>query len=187
MIRVLTTQNRASHGISEELALAKQNTTKGLWAQVTSTLTESFMQAYEVVEPVIKSVLKDFLSKFKAPEFARGIAAIGRALLDVCSLLANISTWMARNFHWIEPLLFTGFVATRIFKLAGAITNLGVAIGFIGKQSAASSSLQLLASLTGGMGGKTLSFANKRAIVSALQGAGVTGKGAMLRAKEALM
>lgn len=181
-LRVLTTQNRASHGISEELALAKQNTTKGLWAQVTSTLTESFMQAYEVVEPVIKSVLKDFLSKFKAPEFARGIAAIGRALLDVCSLLANISTWMARNFHWIEPLLFTGFVATRIFKLAGAITNLGVAIGFIGKQSAASSSLQLLASLTGGMGGKTLSFANKRAIVSALQGAGVTGKGAMVKA-----
>ena len=180
-LRVLTTQNRASHGISEELALAKQNTTKGLWAQVTSTLTESFMQAYEVVEPVIKSVLKDFLSKFKAPEFARGIAAIGRALLDVCSLLANISTWMARNFHWIEPLLFTGFVATRIFKLAGAITNLGVAIGFIGKQSAASSSLQLLASLTGGMGGKTLSFANKRAIVSALQGAGVTGKGAMVK------
>ena len=181
-LRVLTTQNRASHGISEELALAKQNTTKGLWAQVTSTLTESFMQAYEVVEPVIKSVLKDFLSKFKAPEFARGIAAIGRALLDVCSLLANISTWMARNFHWIEPLLFTGFVATRIFKLAGAITNLGLAIGFIGKQSAASSSLQLLASLTGGMGGKTLSFANKRAIVSALQGAGVTGKGAMVKA-----
>lgn len=181
-LRVLTTQNRASHGISEELALAKQNTTKGLWAQVTSTLTESFMQAYEVVEPVIKSVLKDFLSKFKAPEFARGIAAIGRALLDVCSLLANISTWMARNFHWIEPLLFTGFVATRIFKLAGAITNLGVAIGFIGKQSAASSSLQLLASLTGGIGGKTLSFANKRAIVSALQGAGVTGKGAMVKA-----
>ena len=31
-LRVLTTQNRASHGISEELALVKQNTTKGLWA-----------------------------------------------------------------------------------------------------------------------------------------------------------
>lgn len=181
-LRILTTQNRASHGISEELALTKQNTTKGLWAQVTSTLTESFMQAYEAVEPVIKSVLKDFLSKFRAPDFARGIASIGRALLDVCSLLANISTWMARNFHWIEPMLFTGFVATRIFKLAGAITNLGVAIGFIGKQSVASSTLQLLASLTGGMGGKALSFANKRTIVSALQGAGVTGKGAMMKA-----
>lgn len=182
-LRVLTMQNRASHGISDELALIKQNTTKGLWAQVTSTLTESFMQAYEVVEPVIKSVLKDFLSKFKAPEFARGIASIGRALLDVCSVLANLSTWMARNYGWIEPLLFTGFVATRIFKLAGAVTNLGIAIGFIGKQSVASSTLQLIASLAGGGGGfKALSFANKRSIVTALRGAGVMGKGAMMRA-----
>lgn len=182
-LRVLTTQNRASHGISEELALVKQNTTKGLWAQVTSTLTESFMQAYEVVEPVIKSILKDFLSKFKAPEFARGIASIGRALLDVCSVLANLGTWMARNFHWIEPLLFTGFVATKIFKLAGAVTNLGVAIGFIGKQSVASSTLQLIASLTGGgINVKALSFANKRNIVTALRGAGITGKGAMMQA-----
>lgn len=181
-LRVLTTQNRASHGISEELALVKQNTTKGLWAQVTSTLSESFMQAYEVVEPTIKSVLKDFLTKFKAPEFARGIASIGRALLDVCSVLANLGTWMARNFHWIEPLLFTGFVATRIFKLAGAVTNLGVAIGFIGKQSVASSTLQLIASLTGGGGAiRALSFANKRSIVTALRGAGIAGKGAMMR------
>ncbi|MEB3373836.1 hypothetical protein SFC43_13290 [Bacteroides sp. CR5/BHMF/2] len=54
---------------------------------------------------------------------------------------------MARNYGWIEPLLFTGFVATRIFKLAGAVTNLGIAIGFIGKQSVASSTLQLIASL----------------------------------------
>ena len=182
-LRVLTTQNRASHGISDELALVKQNTTKGLWAQVTSTLTESFMQAYEVVEPVIKSILKDFLSKFKAPEFAKGIASIGRALLDVCSVLANLGTWMARNFHWIEPLLFTGFVATKIFKLAGAVTNLGVAIGFIGKQSVASSTLQLIASLTGGgINVKALSFANKRNIVTALRGAGITGKGAMMQA-----
>lgn len=182
-LRVLTTQNRASHGISEELALVKQNTTKGLWAQVTSTLTESFMQAYEVVEPVIKSILKDFLSKFKAPEFARGIASIGRALLDVCSVLANLGTWMGRNFHWIEPLLFTGFVATKIFKLAGAVTNLGVAIGFIGKQSVASSTLQLIASQTGGgINVKALSFANKRNIVTALRGAGITGKGAMMQA-----
>lgn len=181
-LRVLTTQNRASHGISDELALVKQNTAKGLWAQVTSTLTESFMQAYEVVEPVIKSILKDFLSKFKAPEFARGIASIGRALLDVCSVLANLGTWMARNFHWIEPLLFTGFAATRIFKLAGAVTNLGVAIGFIGKQSVASSTLRLVASLTGGGPFRALSFANRRGIVTALRGAGITGKGAMMRA-----
>lgn len=141
------------------------------------------MQAYEVVEPAIKGVMKDFLSKFKAKDFAQGLVSIGRALLDVCSLLANIATWMTRNFHWVEPLLFTSFVATRLFKLAGAVTNLGVAIGFVGKQSVASSTLGLISSLTGGAGGlKGLSFGNKRAIVSALQGAGITGKGAMRQA-----
>lgn len=182
-LRVLTTQNRASHGIADEQALVKQNTASGLWAQMTSTLTESFMQAYEVVEPAIKGVMKDFLSKFKAKDFAKGLVSIGRALLDVCSLLANIATWMTRNFHWIEPLLFTGFVATRLFKLAGAVTNLGVAIGFVGKQSVASSTLELISSLTGGAGDlKALTFGNKRAIVSALQGAGITGKGAMRQA-----
>lgn len=182
-LRVLTTQNRASHGIASELALVKQNTASGLRAQMTSTLTESFMQAYEVIEPAIKRVMKDFLSRFKAKDFAQGLVSIGRALLDVCTLLANIATWMTRNFHWIEPLLFTGFVATRLFKLAGAVTNLGVAIGFIGKQSVASSTLQLIASLTGGAGGlKALSFGNKRVIVSALQGAGITGKGGMRQA-----
>lgn len=182
-LRVLTTQNRASHGIADEQALVKQNTASGLWAQMTSTLTESFMQAYEVVEPAIKGVMKDFLSKFKAKDFAQGLVSIGRALLDVCALLANIATWMTRNFHWVEPLLFTSFVATRLFKLAGAVTNLGVAIGFVGKQSVASSTLGLISSLTGGAGGlKGLSFGNKRAIVSALQGVGITGKGAMRQA-----
>lgn len=90
---------------------------------------------------------------------------------------------MTRNFHWVEPLLFTSFVATRLFKLAGAITNLGVAIGFVGKQSVASSTFELISSLTGGSGGlRGLSFGNKRAIVSALQGAGIAGKGAMRQA-----
>lgn len=82
-LRTLSNQNRASHGISTELAEVKQNTTKGLWAQMTSTFSESFMQAYELVEPIIKTTLKDLLSKFKPREFAQGIATIGRMLLDV--------------------------------------------------------------------------------------------------------
>jgi len=38
--------------------------------------TERFMQGYEILEPQIRSVLKNFLSKFKADEFARGLASI---------------------------------------------------------------------------------------------------------------
>lgn len=182
-LREFTVQNRNSHGISTELAQAKQRTTKGLWAQVTSQFTEGFMQGYERLEPIIRSTLRGLLAKFKAPEFARGIAAIGQTLLDLVGVLGNVATWFTRNFHWIEPLLFTGIVATKLFKLAGAITNVGVAVGFLGRQSAAGSTLQLLGGLVGMKGGAVaLSFANKRALVSTLRSMGAVGKGAMSQA-----
>lgn len=180
-LRTLTTQNQASHGISSELAMVKQENTKGLWDQVTSQFSEAFMKGYEVMEPVIRSTLRDFLAKFNAADFARGLASIGQSILNILSLLGNVATWFIRNFHWIEPLLFTGFVATRLFKLAGALTNVGVALGYIGRQSVAGSGLQMISSLAG-LGGGKLSFANKRSIVTALSTAGVTGKGAMTQA-----
>lgn len=184
-LRELAIENRASHGISGELAHVKQETTKGLWYQMTSQLSETFMEGYELLEPKIRGVLKDFLSKFKAPEFTRGLVSLGNALMDVFSILGNIATWFGRNFSWIEPLIFTGLVASKIFKLSGAVTNLGVALGFLGKQSVAASGLQLLTSLTG-LGGKgvvkAFSFAQKRALVTELSALGVAGKGAMVKA-----
>lgn len=181
-LRELTSYNRGSQGVSSELALVKQNTTKGLWAQVTSQLTEGFMQAYEVLEPSIRTVLRTFLAKFKAPEFTRGLVSIGNALLDIFTVIGNIGAWVTRNFHWIEPLVFTGVVATRLFKVAGALTNIGIAMGFICKQSAATTSISVVQGLLGAGGIGKVSFAQKRAIVSAMQSAGVAGRGAMNRA-----
>ena len=181
-LRELTSYNRGSQGVSSELALVKQNTTKGLWAQVTSQLTEGFMQAYEVLEPSIRTVLRTFLAKFKAPEFTRGLVSIGNALLDIFTVIGNIGAWVTRNFHWIEPLVFTGVVATRLFKVAGALTNIDIAMGFIGKQSAATTSISAVQGLLGAGGIGKVSFAQKRAIVSAMQSAGVAGRGAMNRA-----
>ena len=130
-LRALSSHNRGSQGISAELALVKQDTTKGLWAQVTSQLSEGFMRAFEVMEPSVRAVLRSFLDKFKAPEFTRGLLSVGNALLDIFTVIGNIGAWVARNFHWIEPLAFTGAVAVRLFKVAGALTNIGIAMGFI--------------------------------------------------------
>lgn len=184
-LRTLASQNRASQGISSELAQVKQDTTKGLWYQMTSQLTESFMQGYELIEPVIRSTLKEFLAKFNSREFARGLASIGQGVINLLSVLGNFASWMTRNFYWVEPMLFTGFVATKLFKLAGALTNVGVAVGFIGKQAAGNSIVELVSGLTGLTSArsiKALSFGNKRALVTALQAAGVSGKGVMSRA-----
>lgn len=181
-LRELNSYNRASQGISSELALVKQNTTKGLWGQVTSQLTECFMQAYEVVEPSIRSVLRTFLARFKAPEFTRGLVSVGNALLDILAVIGNIGAWVTRNFHWIEPFVFTGVVTTKLFKIAGALTNIGIAMGFIGRQSAVTASVGTVQGLLGMGGLGKISFMQRRAIVSAMQSAGVAGRGAMTRA-----
>lgn len=181
-LRELAVHNRTSHGIASELALVKQNTTKGLWDQVTSQVSEGFMQAYEILEPEIRTVFHSFLEKFKAPEFTRGLVTIGRALLDIMTLLGNIGAWVTRNFHWIEPLVFTGYASIQLFKIAGALTNIGIALGFIGKQSAAAGSVELIQGLAGMKGLGKAGFARKRAIVSAMQSAGISGKGAMMQA-----
>lgn len=188
-LRTLASQNKASQGIASDLARVKQETTKGLWYQMTSMFSEGFMKGYEILEPQIKGVLKDFIEKFNTKEFSQGLTSIGNVLLDLLSALGKIATWFVRNFNWIEPLLFTGFVATRLFKLAGALTNVGVALGFIGKQSAASAALNTISGLTGivGFGGarslRGMSIADKRALITALRGAGVTGgRGALTTA-----
>lgn len=183
-LKELTTQNKVSHGIASELALVKQNTTKGLWYQMSSRLTETFMQGYELIEPILNQTLRKFLDKFSTPQLARGLAGVCQALLDIISAIASLGAWVTRNFNWIEPLLFSGFVSAKLFKLAGSITNLGVAVGFLGKQSAATSTLQLVSGLAGmgSMNPKALTFANKRAIVAAMHQSGVTGKGAMAKA-----
>ena len=185
-LRQLTANNRASHGISSELAQVKQETTKGQWYQMTSQFTETFMKVYETIEPQIQGVLQRLLEKFKTPEFYQGLRTLSGVILDLFNALVSIGGWFARNFNWLEPIIFTGFVATKLFKLAGAVTNLGVAMGFLGKQSVASSGMQLLGSLVGGSGVKgvtqALTFGNKRAIVSLLQSAGISGKGAMTQA-----
>lgn len=181
-LRSLTTHNRGSQGIASELALVKQNTTKGLWAQVTSQLTEGFMQAYQVLEPSIRGVLRSLLARFKAPEFTRGLVAIGNALLDVFTVIGNIGAWVTRNFHWIEPMLFTGVVTAKLFKIAGALTNIGIAVGFIGKQSAAAGTIDAVRNLVGMGGAGRFSFSQRRAIVSTMQAVGVAGRGAMAQA-----
>lgn len=152
-LRTLANQNKASNGISQELALTKQNTTKGLWAQMTSQFSESFMQAYESMEPQIRGALRDLLDRFKPQEFAKGLETIGKTLLDVFSILGKIGTWITKNLTWLEPLLITGFVTTKIFKFAGALTNLGVALGFIGRQKTATN---ILTSVAGTLGGGTM-------------------------------
>lgn len=185
-LRELTAHNRTSQGISAQLARVKQETTKGLWYQFTSTFSEMFMRGYEIMEPKIRRTLRKLTASIDTEKFARGLASISSALLDLFALFGKIAAWVGNNYRWIEPVLFTGFAATRLFRLAGAVTNLAVAFGLLGKQKAAATGVELLSSLTG-LGGSgrlgRMTFADKRNLVGALRQAGVSGgRGALTSA-----
>ncbi|MCD8080131.1 MAG: hypothetical protein LUF04_06875 [Bacteroides sp.] len=174
-LKSLASENRVSHSISADIAKVKQETTNGLWYQVKSQFSESFMQGYEMLEPQIQGMLRGFLAKFSAPEFARGLAEIGRLLLDIFSVLRNIATWFTRNFHWLEPLIFSTVITTRLFKLAGAL----VALGFLGKQSAATAGMKAIGSLPFLLPPSKqiaqMSFTDKRMLVTARNMYGMQG------------
>lgn len=185
-LRELTAHNRTSQGISAQLAQVKQDTTKGLWYRFTSTFSEMFMRGYEIMEPQVQRTLRKLTAAINTEKFAKGLASIASALLDLFTLFGKIATWFANNYRWLEPVLFTGFAATRLFKLAGAVTNLAIAFGLLGKQKAAMTGVGLISSFTG-LGGSGLlgrmNFADKRNLVGALRQAGVTGgRGALMSA-----
>ena len=116
-LRELTTYNRTSHGIAAQLAYVKQETTKGLWFQLTSTFSEMFMRGYEIMEPQIQRTLRRLTAAINTEKFARGLASIASALLDLFALFGKIAAWVADNFRWLEPVLFTGFASTRLFSV----------------------------------------------------------------------
>lgn len=177
-LRTLAKENKSSAGIAEILSKVKQNeTTKGLWDQFTSRIMEGFQQAFDVMEPTIMVTLKELIEKIKPREFAEGVRSILDALLSLITAFSKIGAWVVRNYKWLEPLVFTTIVSTRLFKLAASITNLGVAFGFLGKQQAGAAVLGSASSFLGGSLNpfKKATFADKRAMVLARQSGAVTG------------
>ena len=73
-----------------------------------------------MLEPSIRTVLRTFLAKFKAPEFTRGLVSIGNCLVGHLHRDRQYRRMGDPQFPLDRPLVFTGVVATRLFKVAGA-------------------------------------------------------------------
>lgn len=127
-LRELTENNLHSQGIAHKLGMAKQETTSGLWEQVTSQWSESFTQVFESLEPRIKMVLKSLTSALASDDFTAGLHTFAESLLSVFDIASKIGVWFVSNWSWIEPLLITGMVAKNIMAVAGTLSNLFIVI-----------------------------------------------------------
>lgn len=190
-LRELSESNKYANGMAHELGEKKQNTTYGLWEQVTSQWSEAFTKAYEKLEPAIQIMLRGLTDKLGSKDFVQSITSLGQSMLTVFDIATKIGTWFATNWHWLEPILFTGVAAKMIFKTAGALTNLVVAFGGATKLSALFGGMGMMGNIAGTAGTATSAIGGTSAAVGSLgrtlastvnTGSGVTGAAAAIGA-----
>ena len=168
----IVTQNFLSDGLSKQLADKKKETIQGLWAQLTSAITEDGMKAFGGVQENIKSILKKGIGWLKSDEAvklfhdgAKNFMEFGSMMVDsmqqifsIFSKLGGLWKLYIKFQLWIYPLL-TIVRAIKSIALAAkglALLPLGLGrmIGGFGLSplmagASAGSSMMLAAGATG--------------------------------------
>lgn len=168
----IVTQNFLSDGLSKQLADKKKETIQGLWAQLTSAITEDGMKAFGGVQENIKSILKKGIGWLKSDEAvklfhdgAKNFMELGSMMVDsmqqifsIFSKLGGLWKLYIKFQLWIYPLL-TIVRAIKSIALAAKglvllLPGLGRMIGGFGLSplmagASAGSSMMLAAGATG--------------------------------------
>lgn len=150
LVDLMASNREAANGtISERIALEKQNTIQGLWAQVTSTFTEGVVKAFEGREGDFTNKLTQLRNYFAKPETAEMI----QNLLDMIVSVGEQLAWFAKlwvslynavprfikTWIWLQ-MAFTqiGSLISPFVSLIGVVSRLKqIVLGFLGIASAA--------------------------------------------------
>jgi len=126
--------NRASvtSNISQNIALEKQNTIKGLWAQVTSTFTEGILKAFEANTGYFEEMLGNLRDYLARPETAQLIQKLFDMIVSIGKMMAKfvkVWVWFYEKFEpivkgWIWAQMFFTQVGSLITPIVGAISVL---------------------------------------------------------------
>lgn len=93
-------ENFLSEGMSQELADAKKNTIKGLWAQLTSALTDDGIKAFEGVQGSIRNMLVEGTEWLLKEDTQNAIKEFAG---DVMDLVMSIVSATSRMIKFIAP------------------------------------------------------------------------------------
>lgn len=98
-------ENFLSEGLVGELALAKQNTIQGLWAQITSMFTEQGMRAFEEIEPKIRTILGDALDWLKGNEAGKTIRGVAKDLTSLYGAFKYNISYLYKFYSLMKPVI----------------------------------------------------------------------------------
>lgn len=116
--------NRESRGgnISGDIAEDKQNTLKGLWAQVTSTFEEGILVALEKRQGEFEKMLRQLSNYLAKPETMQMLQNLLDMIVDVGKVMAGfVKVWA--NIYNAVPGLIKAWIVAQMF-----ITQLGTLI-----------------------------------------------------------
>lgn len=142
-------ENFMSQGLSERLADEKKNTVKGLWAQLTSSITEDGVLAFKDVEGQIKSLLKSAIDWIQTDEAKNKMNSLFKSFMDFVDIIKDATKYFYKIYDkfggiikfFIEVQLYAWPVVKTITALRTALLSLraltsvifvlrGVCLGF---------------------------------------------------------
>lgn len=111
-------------GLSDRIASEKQETIKGKWDKVTSQFTETGMNVFEAYSPVIKEGLDNLVLLLQQPGTAKMLKDIASGLIAITEGLINVSTWVSKNWYWLEHFVVGGVLLKKISNIVAHITSM---------------------------------------------------------------
>lgn len=142
-VKKLAAQNASVGNISSEISARKQNTVKGLWAQMTSSFTEANLKVFEQFQEDIKGMInavKDYFNSKEAVENLIQAFDMIRSLMNMFGTIAKGWLWVYNKFGGIvKAVVWTQMFVAQIGLMTKPIMSLinvfgglkSMAVGFV--------------------------------------------------------
>ena len=142
-VKKLALQNRGIGNVSEEISERKQNTVKGMWAQMTSAFTEANLQVFEQFQGDIIGMIKAVRDYFSSKEAVENLRSAFELIKDLMGLFGEIAkAWMSvyNKFNgFIKFIIKAQFVVAQFGYMLKPIMSLvnvfgglkSLAVGFV--------------------------------------------------------
>ncbi len=98
-------ENYGAQGISGRLALEKQNTIQGLWAQITSQLTENGLLSFEGMQSQIRGFMRELLNWMRSADAKKYVSEFAQMLMDLIKMFKEFTLVLLECYHRFGPLI----------------------------------------------------------------------------------
>lgn len=91
-------ENFISQGMADELAEKKKNTIKGLWAQLTSSVTDDGVKAFKGIEGDIKNILRNITSWLQQGSTQELMSNLFQSFMDFANIILDVTKYFYKFY-----------------------------------------------------------------------------------------